>query len=341
MTGPFSGAGARREEHTWNGEEDIVAKITHVCVAILLVLITTLPAGARYLEMLRAAAYHEGVPDSLMLAIAWVESQGVLTALNIDGAPVFPTTWDEGRGLILQHARENIDVGVMQVNVPSWGHRFGLSASTLYQPQVNIPLAALILRHCIEGSAGDLWKGVACYHSQTAGRQQQYVQKIWSAYRWLKNQGIFGPLVACAAEEDLGRYGATCAVPRRRDTRPQPRPVISGSVPLRSLDDAVPGSASLPHCPGGEPQYQTHYGMRQQTLLFFSPDQEGVEELVTEGRAIGMCVGCLPSRLPAYGSRTATFPVYIASAGLLQELGVDCVPTVVVLSPYASAGGGR
>ncbi len=103
-----------------------MAKITHVCVAILLVLITTLPAGARYLEMLRAAAYHEGVPDSLMLAIAWVESQGVLTALNIDGAPVFPTTWDEGRGLILQHARENIDVGVMQVNVPSWGHRFGL-----------------------------------------------------------------------------------------------------------------------------------------------------------------------------------------------------------------------
>src|SRR5206468_13092482 len=81
--------------------------------------------------------------------------------------------------------------------------------------------------------------------------------------------------------------------------------------------------------------------MRQQTLVFFSPDQEGVEELVTEGRAIGMCVGCLPSRLPAYGSRAATFPVYIASVGLLQELGVHCVPTVVVLSPYASAGGGR
>ena len=55
-------------------------------VTILIgVLLWVVPARAQYLELLRAVADQHALPDSLLLAVAWVESRGVLTALNIQG----------------------------------------------------------------------------------------------------------------------------------------------------------------------------------------------------------------------------------------------------------------
>src|SRR5262249_18880610 len=128
-----------------------------------------------------------------------VESKGVLTALNIDGISVFPETWEQGQELVTRHARDNLDVGLMQVNIPSWSGRLRLSPHALYQPHVNLPVAAYLLRRCIDDSGGDLWRGVGCYHSQRLGNQQQSVQRVWSAYTPLRQRGTFGPMLVSAS----------------------------------------------------------------------------------------------------------------------------------------------
>src|SRR5437762_4184687 len=121
-------------------------------------LLYALPARAQYLELLRDAADRQEVPDSLLLAIAWVESRGVLTALNIQGDAYYPATWPQGETLLDRHAEsEVLGVGVMQIEAPIWGRRWGVSAQALYPPQVNIPAGAKILRQCIDDSGGDLW----------------------------------------------------------------------------------------------------------------------------------------------------------------------------------------
>src|SRR2546426_1241536 len=177
-------------------------------MSVLMLLLCAGPARAQYLDLLREVADQQGVPDSLLLAVAWVESRGVLTALNIQGDSYYPVTWTQGETLLERHADSPVlGVGVMQVEAPIWGPRLGVSAQALYQPQVNIPAGARILRQCIDDSGGDLWQGVGCYHSQNNQRQQQYVQRVWNAYNLLRRRGLMEPPLSCMSDtEDLGSF---------------------------------------------------------------------------------------------------------------------------------------
>jgi hypothetical protein len=74
-------------------------------VTILIgVLLWVIPARAQYLDLLRAVAVQQALPDSLLLAVAWVESRGVLTALNIQGDSYYPVSWTQGETLLERHA---------------------------------------------------------------------------------------------------------------------------------------------------------------------------------------------------------------------------------------------
>jgi hypothetical protein len=296
---------------------------------VVMVLLCAVPARAQYLELLREVADQQRIPDSLLLAIAWVESRGVLTALNIHGDAYYPATWPQGETLLDRHAEsEVLGVGVLQVEAPIWGRRLGLSAKALYPPQVNIPAGASILRQCLDNSGGDLWQGVGCYHSQHPHRQQQYVQRVWNAYTLLRRRGLLESPLPCVHDtEDRGSFGGTCSLPRRRPLRTHLEPVVNGVVPVRPVADTHWPSARLPQCPHQQPVLS--HAEVTQPLLFFGPEQEGVAHWLAASGAAGVCVGCSLAELHALQARLRPTSVVTAVAGLTQQLSVSCVPTLV------------
>ncbi len=300
-------------------------------IVLLVIGSSCLSAQADTVTLLHQAARRYEVPNSLLLAIAYVESKGVLTALNIDGTAVFPVTWEEGQQLVDRHAQANLDVGLLQVNIPSWSGRLQLAPQTLYQPQVNVPVAAYVLRRCIDDSGGDLWKGVGCYHSPSSSNQRRYVRRVWSAYTTLRERGLFGPTLLSTTDADHDRTSAVLSVGM---TVPPTRPVLParGRYALPLLNQWRPARAGLPACPGQQPRRRVVTGKGGLTLVFFQPGQSWPELGETPGSLVmGMCVDCrLGDVLPL--STSLGYPIQVAAPALLAQLQVTCLPTVVQLS---------
>ena len=122
-----------------------------------------------------------GMPVELLLAISHVESGFHPHAINVSGQSLFPSSRHEALGL-LSRSRNNVDIGLMQVNWGYWGDKFGLSKSELLDPRLNVLVGAKILEHCVRVS-GSWWKGIALYHSPHDARQREYVEKVWQSYR--------------------------------------------------------------------------------------------------------------------------------------------------------------
>jgi Transglycosylase SLT domain len=302
----------------------------------------TLLAGVRAdgaadpVTLLHQAAHRYDVPNSLLLAIAYVESKGVLTALNVDGTSVFPRTWEEGQQLVDRHARDNLDVGLMQVNIPTWSGRLRLSPRTLYQPQVNLPVAAYVLRRCIDDSGGDLWKGVGCYHSPRLGSQRKYVDRVWSAYTTLRQRGVFGPTPQSTS--DVAREPVAAVVPIGSLPLAPPTP---RSAPQPVTDPPLgqwrPAPSGVPACPGQHPQQRTTTGRGGLTLVFFRAGQAwpALDE-TPHALVMGLCVDCRLGELVPL-STTLGYPVQVAAPALLTQLQVTCLPTVMRLTASTDA----
>lgn len=286
--------------------------------------------------LLQQAARRYEVPNSLLLAIAYVESKGVLTALNIDGTSVFPRTWEEGQRLVDRHARENLDVGLMQVNIPAWSGRLRISPQTLYQPHVNLPVAAYVLRRCIDDSGGDLWKGVGCYHSPRLGNQRKYVARVWSAYTTLRQRGLFGPTLRSTSDEEREPVTSVVPVGTLPQALPAPRPVPN-RLTAPTLGQWRPTPSGVPACPGQHPRYQTALGKGGLTLVFFRAGQSwpSLEE-TPQALVMGLCVDCRLSELVPL-STALGYPVQVAAPALLSQLQVTCVPTVMQLTASSDA----
>jgi soluble lytic murein transglycosylase-like protein len=149
-------------------------------VVFLLVLLPVQCWGFSADVFLRASAA-TGIPVELLLAISHVESGFHPHAINVLGQPFFPSSRHEALGL-LSRSRNNVDIGLMQVNWGYWGDKFGLSKSELLDPRLNVLVGAKILEHCVRVS-GSWWKGIALYHSPHDARQREYVEKVWQSYR--------------------------------------------------------------------------------------------------------------------------------------------------------------
>lgn len=292
--------------------------------------------AADTVTLLHQAAHRYDVPNSLLLAIAYVESKGVLTALNVDGTSVFPRTWEEGQQLIDRHARDNLDVGLMQVNIPAWSGRLRLSPRTLYQPQVNLPVAAYVLRRCIDDSGGDLWKGVGCYHSPRLGNQRKYVDRVWSAYTTLRQRGVFGPTLQSTNDGAREPEAAVVPIGSLPLAPPTPR-----SAPQRVADPTLgqwrPAPSGVPACPGQQLQQRTAIGKGGLTLVFFRAGQAwpALDE-TPHALVMGLCVDCRLGELVSL-STALGYPVQVAAPALLTQLQVTCLPTVMRLTASTDA----
>lgn len=127
-------------------------------------------------EALAAAAAWAGVAPELLAGIVWVESGGHPWALAIDGQAVFPKTYAEA--VALARARgDRADIGIAQINFPTWGPAFAVRPEDLLDPWVNLHVAARILRLTMEREPGS-WGGVGRYHSATPWRKWQYARRV-------------------------------------------------------------------------------------------------------------------------------------------------------------------
>jgi hypothetical protein len=99
--------------------------------------------------------------------------------------------------------------------------------------------------------------------------------------------------------------------------------------------DWRPPQSGLPCCPTPQLQVRTVVGEECVTLVFFTPGQAWPELGGTERElGLGMCVDCQLADLAPL-SEAVGQPVHIAALGLLQQLNVLCLPTVVRLTPQA------
>lgn len=126
-----------------------------------------------------------GVPEKILYAIALQESKLLLGegfikpwpwTLNVKGTPHRMSNSAETVERIRQAKASginNIDVGLMQVNLKYHGQRFE-NLSDAVDPYNNIWIGATILKEEYERCKQDWWCAVGHYHSRTPERAKKY-----------------------------------------------------------------------------------------------------------------------------------------------------------------------
>ena len=100
-----------------------------------------------YLAEFVAAADTYNVPLLLLLAICDQESGRKPWALNIAGKTYLPDSLDSALRLLESNFKPSYDVGLMQIN-SYWIRRLRLRTEYVFEPKVNIHIAAYILDEC-------------------------------------------------------------------------------------------------------------------------------------------------------------------------------------------------
>lgn len=83
------------------------------------------------------------------------------------------------RTLIEEEGVENVDIGMMQINVRWNGHRTKYNVADLLEPETNIRVAAQILSEELQRSR-DLHLAVGRYHSPHKERAERYAGTVFS-----------------------------------------------------------------------------------------------------------------------------------------------------------------
>jgi len=125
---------------------------------------------------LRAAAELHHVPAGVLVLLMSVEA---------------------GRlGEVSQNANGTVDIGPMQVNdtwVPKIAGHWGASHDAAYRALrdnfcANVEGGAWILRQALDEAHGDLWKGVALYHSHDPVHKLEYMRLVYAQAMRLKRE---------------------------------------------------------------------------------------------------------------------------------------------------------
>lgn len=90
-------------------------------------------------------------------------------------------------GAVSKNTNDTVDIGPMQVNsiwVHKMAQRWGSSDEAAYRAIrdnlcANLEAGAWILRAGLDEARGDLWEGVAFYHSHSPEHKQRYLGLLW------------------------------------------------------------------------------------------------------------------------------------------------------------------
>jgi hypothetical protein len=99
-------------------------------------------------------------------------------------------------GEVSQNTNGTVDIGPMQVNdtwVPKIAGHWGASPDAAYRAMrdnfcANVEGGAWILRQALDEAHGDLWKGVALYHSHDPVHKVEYMRLVYAQAMRLKRE---------------------------------------------------------------------------------------------------------------------------------------------------------
>jgi hypothetical protein len=110
-------------------------------------------------------------------------------------------------------------------------------------------------------------------------------------------------------------------------------PPVLPSIPVPSLPTIMPTPLHIIACDDGIVQHAYRRGPTRQTLIFIGRTAAGLADVETTAGMMTVCVGCQLDDLRHLKERFPDISLHLAPAGLVQALGVACVPTIVELSP--------
>ena len=138
-------------------------------------------------------------------------------------------------GEVSQNANGTVDIGPMQVNdtwVPKIAGHLGASHDAAYRALrdnfcANVEGGAWILRQALDEAHGDLWKGVALYHSHDPVHKLEYMRLVYAQAMRLKREsrGSWQAPISMGKDADHGAVSPRSGRDRqRRLYRLQPDP---------------------------------------------------------------------------------------------------------------------
>ncbi len=140
--------------------------------------------NANLSRLFSQAAEEYGLPADLLSAISQEESSWNPYALNIEGRSYFPVDKAEAARLLVGHADDVYDVGLMQIN-SYWIRKYHLNPVKLLDSETNIRFGAWILRGCFE-AYGLSWRAVGAYHTGHPDRRPErtmnYASRVIQRY---------------------------------------------------------------------------------------------------------------------------------------------------------------
>jgi soluble lytic murein transglycosylase-like protein len=137
-------------------------------------------------NLIKTIEYQYDIPSGLLLALADVESNYQPYSLNISGKSVISNSVEQAKNIAEQYlhkGKQNIDIGVMQLNY-FWHGKHFTSIAEMLTPNKNINYAAQLLTGLYK-QHGSWHKAVRHYHSRNPKYHRQYSRKVLVA--WLKS----------------------------------------------------------------------------------------------------------------------------------------------------------
>jgi hypothetical protein len=156
----------------------------------------------------------------------------------------------------------------------------------------------------------------------------------------LHGDGLYGVTAADAlndTQNDHVQDCASCSLSQLPEfvppNTPFELPTVIPPIPIPSLEAIMQTSIRLASCADRAVQHSARRGPSRQTLVFIDRTAAGLADVPTTPRAMAVCVGCHLDDLRQLQERFPDVPLHLAPSGLMRELGVSCVPTIVEVSP--------
>ncbi len=162
---------------------------------------------------------------------------------------------------------------------------------------------------------------------------------LWLASE-LYGHGLCGVTAADAlndTQNDHVQDCASCSLSQLPEFAPPNTPfelpTVIPPIPIPSLEAIMQTSIRLASCADRAVQHSARRGSTRQTLVFIDRTAAGLADVPTTPRVVAACVGCRLDELRQLQERFPDVSLHLAPSGLVQALGVACVPTIVEVSP--------
>ena len=155
------------------------ASAVAAAIAVGLLLCRPALAGDTMVEAcIKAAAGAHGVPPGVLVLL-----------LEVEGGRL---------GAVSANTNQTVDIGPMQINtiwVDKIAQRWGVSRDAAYVALrdsfcANVEAGAWILKQALDESPGDLWNGVAFYHSHNAIHKRAYLKMVYERAQKLRQRAM-------------------------------------------------------------------------------------------------------------------------------------------------------